>query len=580
MRKQHTTGSLPPCGGGVGRGGNTNSLCSTSPSPYALLWLCIVAARLLALGFWPYDLYPDEAQYWWWAQTPDFGYYSKPPIVAWVIAASTALLGDGPSAIRLPALIAHALTSLILGAFTRHLSGQPHLGWLAAVTYLTLPAVTLSSMILSTDPFLLLFWSAACLSFYRAVETGENRWWIAAGLAGGGALLSKYNAAMFAVTALGYLLTSQKRRRWFARPQPYLAAALALCLFAPNLWWNAAHDWVSFRHTGDNATGEGLGFYPLSLLRFIGAQAGVFGPLLLPLLGVLIWKHRQSPAPYLRFALWSILPLLAMILWVSLTSRAHANWAAPIYSMSTVLVVVLSAHGYGRPLEGENPLPPGEGRVRVNINADRDTLTPALSRRERESFLRWLHRSLILHTALAFLFLLYPLVDSWMLTHTGLDPFKRLKGWQALGTTVEQQANAYPQAGILVETRKLAAALMYYAPSARTRLVKWNADHDVDDHFDLTRPLTHQPGGDFLLVGKGLPSPEIKAFFVNAIIQSPPPEWGRDREGVMSLHLSPSPYPPPIKGGGMSRMALSTPLFPSPSQDYHVTLLTGFQGYR
>jgi hypothetical protein len=55
----------------------------------------ITAARLLWLGVQSAGLYPDEAQYWFWAQHPAFGYYSKPPLVAWLIALTTAAFGDG-----------------------------------------------------------------------------------------------------------------------------------------------------------------------------------------------------------------------------------------------------------------------------------------------------------------------------------------------------------------------------------------------------------------------------------------------------------------------------------------------------
>ncbi|HWA31259.1 MAG TPA: hypothetical protein VG867_09170, partial [Rhizomicrobium sp.] len=54
---------------------------------YFQIALLIVAAitlvRVLALIFSPLNLYPDEAQYWWWSLTPDWGYFSKPPVIAW-----------------------------------------------------------------------------------------------------------------------------------------------------------------------------------------------------------------------------------------------------------------------------------------------------------------------------------------------------------------------------------------------------------------------------------------------------------------------------------------------------------------
>lgn len=46
------------------------------------------------------DLYVDEAYYWVWSQQFDWGYYSKPPMVAWIISIATSLFGDGSLIIK------------------------------------------------------------------------------------------------------------------------------------------------------------------------------------------------------------------------------------------------------------------------------------------------------------------------------------------------------------------------------------------------------------------------------------------------------------------------------------------------
>ena len=70
--------------------------------------LAITGLRLLWLALQPADLYPDEAQYWIWSQQLAFGYYSKPPLVAWLIRLTTGLFGDSEFAIRLSAPLLHA----------------------------------------------------------------------------------------------------------------------------------------------------------------------------------------------------------------------------------------------------------------------------------------------------------------------------------------------------------------------------------------------------------------------------------------------------------------------------------------
>src|SRR6266568_5721919 len=81
----------------------------------------ITAARLIWLAVQSAGLYPDEAQYWFWAQHPAFGYYSKPPLVAWLIALTTAAFGDSEFAIRLAAPLLHAATAGIVYAIASRL---------------------------------------------------------------------------------------------------------------------------------------------------------------------------------------------------------------------------------------------------------------------------------------------------------------------------------------------------------------------------------------------------------------------------------------------------------------------------
>ena len=79
--------------------------------------LCVAAltaARLVALFATPLQLYPDEAQYWLWSRTLDFGYYSKPPMIAWAIWATTAMGGDAEAWVRLSASLFQAGATVVV----------------------------------------------------------------------------------------------------------------------------------------------------------------------------------------------------------------------------------------------------------------------------------------------------------------------------------------------------------------------------------------------------------------------------------------------------------------------------------
>ena len=81
----------------------------------------------------PPEIGPDEAQYWRWSEKLDFGYYSKPPLIAWVIAGSTAVFGDSEWAIRFFAPVLHGIAAFFLFLLGRRAFDARIGAWAAAI---------------------------------------------------------------------------------------------------------------------------------------------------------------------------------------------------------------------------------------------------------------------------------------------------------------------------------------------------------------------------------------------------------------------------------------------------------------
>lgn len=303
----------------------------------------VTLLRLLLLFSSPLQLYPDEAQYWLWSRRLAFGYFSKPPLVAWLIAMTTVMGRDGEAFVRLSSPLIHAATALVLARVGRRLYGAWE-GAAAAGLYLLAPGVVLSAFVISTDPALLLglalaLWAYAAL---QAADHPRSRLIAAAsfGAALGLAFLSKY-AALFAMLGLAahLALSREARRAW--TPTAATAALLAFAVIAaPNLVWNAQHGFATVAHTASNADWSGRRFNVLPMLSFLGEQFGVFGPIPFAILigagGWLAWRRRlQAPDMLL---LCFTLPPLAIILAEAFVARANANWAAAAYAPASVLV--------------------------------------------------------------------------------------------------------------------------------------------------------------------------------------------------------------------------------------------------
>ncbi|MBV8506019.1 MAG: glycosyltransferase family 39 protein, partial [Alphaproteobacteria bacterium] len=200
-----------------------------SVRPYATWMLAgvasITAIRLLWSALQPADLFPDEAQYWVWSQKLALDYYSKPPLVAWLIALTTALFGDSEFAVRLSAPLLHAGAAVFVYGIGARLYDD-RVGFWSALAYASLPGVSVSAFVISTDAPLILFWAAALYAFVRARAESGWGWWIAVGVAAGLGLLAKYAMAYWLLSALGYAALVRSERRHL----PWLLTACGIAL--------------------------------------------------------------------------------------------------------------------------------------------------------------------------------------------------------------------------------------------------------------------------------------------------------------------------------------------------------------
>lgn len=432
---------------------------------FGLVVLIVVAivtlARLVFLALDRYDLSGDEAQYWVWSLSPDLGYYSKPPLVAWIVRASTALFGDGTFGVRVASPIAHAVTALLLYLIGQRLYGAK-VGLWSAVLYATLPAVFVSSLLISTDPFLLVFWAAALYASVRLTDGGHPRWWLALGLIVGLGTLAKYAMAMFPVGLALFFAWSPEERRRVGWRGPVLALALAVVFYLPNLVWNLEHGLVSYRHTADNANLAGAFDRPFKGVEFLLSQFGVFGPIPFTLLLLALARPRALIADRRsRLLLSVLLPLALMMVVVAFLSRANANWAAPLYVSATVLVAAWTIE---------------RGRAWLLGTAVAIHLLAAGVMAGYHDLARLAGVELSART----------------------DPFKRLEGWRPLGGDVARMLASHPGAVLLMEDRMDLATMIYQARPAAW--AKWNPAGRVRDHWDLTADVLRYPGASFLLV--------------------------------------------------------------------------------
>src|SRR4051794_37542955 len=85
-------------------------------SATALAAACIIVAALTVMrGTFATTiaLRVDEPYYWPWSKKHVISFLDPPPLIAWLIRSSTSIFGDTNLGVRLPGLLAMALTQLL-----------------------------------------------------------------------------------------------------------------------------------------------------------------------------------------------------------------------------------------------------------------------------------------------------------------------------------------------------------------------------------------------------------------------------------------------------------------------------------
>ncbi len=475
MPAPHRPGSTPPPGASEPR-----PLFPVDMLPQGFVWRLVLflvimtAIRLVTIYFARTDLFFDEAQYWAWSRDLDWGYYSKPPVIAWLIRAATEICGNGEACIRAVSPLIHTATCIIVFLLTRKLFDE-RFGFWAAVVFATLPGISLSSTLISTDVPLLFFWALALLGLVKLLETRAWRWAVALGLTIGAGLMAKYAMIYFFLGLAVYMLLSPRARWLLSDLRGTTVVLLAAAILAPNILWNLQNGFATFSHTADNANWSGSLGDPIAALEFFGAQFGVFGPLLF---GILIWATwravREGWSDPYRLLLCFSVPIILLITGQAFLSRAHANWAAVAYVSASVFVAALMVERSAR---------------------------------------GWYASSFLIHLV-ALAVISFGTVFAGQFALPGAkDPFARVLGWQAIARGTEERVREGDFAAVMTDRRSLAAELIYYLRDTNVPIVRWRTEGPPSDHFEMTRPITAETPEPILLVTRRDRIGELGAWF-------------------------------------------------------------------
>lgn len=465
-------------------------------SMFLLLLTCVSLIRLGYLYIVPLDLGPDESYYWDWSRHLDLGYYSKPPMIAWINAVTTALLGVSAQAVRIPAVLFGALGLIGMYLCGRRMFNAEVAFW-GIAAWLATPGTAALGLIMATDVLLICFWCLSLYCLWRALDAQRSKvlWWLLTMLSVGLGSLSKQMMMIFPLLMILYLLISTDRKQLLSR-WPWLMWFGSLLFLIPPLWWNFQHDWITFKHTAHHVepVGASLIDHIKTFGEFVGGQIGLLTPitwllLLLLSLALLLKVLRWSRQTKFLFV-FGVIGLFGFAAF-SFKQSINPNWPATFYPAALLL---LAAWGRGQ-------------------------ISAGFFDKLRSWFLPGLKLGLVL-TLLAYLL---PFVMQLSFLPLGKkDPTYRIKGWQELGQQVGEALQQQPQPEqtfVLSPLRKYPAEVAFYTPG-NPQAYRWPGNPAVvSSQYDLWPGPIDKLGWDALIIHNAdtpLP-PELTAAFENIV---------------------------------------------------------------
>jgi undecaprenyl-diphosphatase len=474
-----------------------------------LVWLLIAGFgfHLFYLNFHcPIDLSGDEAQYWDWSRHLDLCYYSKGPVIAYIIRASCVIFGDTMQAVRLPALLLSMGSTLLTYLLARKLFNSDRIGLFAATLNHLVPVFLAGSLLMTIDSPLFFCWALATYLAAVALFDGKRWAWPLIGLVVGVGALAKYAMLLWLPLLAGAMLVDRDQRRLFRTAGPYVATVIALLCMTPVVLWNARHGWVSLRHVAHQTGAAGGEFSVMNILLLLASQVGVVGPTMTVLMiaAIVDAVRRRIDQPQAMFLAFIGVGFFTINFLDSFHTKVQVNWPAPAY----FTLVILTAGFIARQTEsaanwrrwrGWVYATVALGVVFIPIGHYSGMLIPVTQRVSQISLFRHLFKD-----------------------RSEGDLLTRMRGWHNLGDNVTADLATLPAGSfVMCDDYQQTGEMAFYVQGRPTTYCagayfgKRLSQYDMwDDHrLDRTSPLV---GHDAVYVGKGGPlPPEISDAFAS-----------------------------------------------------------------
>ena len=430
-----------------------------------VVWALFILRLMYLLPFTArFDLAGDECYYWDWGRRLDWGYYSKPPMIGWLMGLVGRLTSNSAFGVRLAPLVLGVFSLWLLYRLTARLFNA-RAGLVAVALAAFSPANLALNLFFTIDAPLVLCWTGALIAGWMCLERPKAfAPWFWLTLAVGLGSLSKQMMLVFPLLFIAFAALTPERRAVLRNPRLWISVVVSLLFLTPVLYWNWRNGWVTLLHTGSHFETSGsptLLDRLLTFLSFPASQLGMFTPLTWILLMAVIfgglWKWRQAPDKERYLVIFSA-PALIVFFLLALRQSVHPNWPAVFYISAFALTA-----GW---LEGQ---------------AWPELTKPWLLRWKKPAL--WVGAVMMLATYAA-PFAIQPL--GWAGTKDDLTA--RLRGWRTAGEAAGHMLEQVPRPDhtivFAVGHRENASEMAFYMPQ-HPFVYRWFQDGKVESQYEI-----------------------------------------------------------------------------------------------
>jgi 4-amino-4-deoxy-L-arabinose transferase-like glycosyltransferase len=277
---------------------------------WMILLFSIVKLLVHLLTNTNYELQRDAFMYIDLGNHLAWGYHSIPPSIALFANISRFLLGDTTFAIRLfPALLG-VLSIIVIGIMVKEAGGGKWSQFFACLAFLAAPAFLRTNTLFQPVAFNQFYWLLLAFLIFRLIQTEKAFYWYLIGIVAGFAFLNKYSV-VFYFTGIIVAVILTPLRAWLRKPQPYIAATIALLIALPNLLWQINHNWPVIRHMKELAEHH---LVHVRLDIFLLEQVMMFLPVFfIWILGLVYIAFLRDGRKYRAFA-WIYITLIVLLI--------------------------------------------------------------------------------------------------------------------------------------------------------------------------------------------------------------------------------------------------------------------------